>query len=174
MAESIVLDIKQKETNKRMTNITNTQAGSNDTPNHKMMKFRIAIKQPEDWKIQSIAKFKHQQKLRKHAEELLRQKLQLQSEAEEKKKNSKKEATSNPQVEKQDAAEKEQKEIEQKNLIYEASVRELANCHITSTIIKSRIAQLHTLRMSMLWLLKKTSLHERALINDHLAPQNST
>jgi hypothetical protein len=64
------------------------------------------------------------------------------------------------------------KEDEEIDLKFEANVRELANCHFTSSVIKARIAALHSVRVSLLWLLKKASLHERATINDHLTPSH--
>jgi hypothetical protein len=165
-----------------MTKTTNNNSTTHpgDPPTTKFTKYRIAIKQPEDWKIHSIAQWKKKQKIRKQIELQKQQlmkaaipppRLELSPEGEDRKKSSKKMLSSQTIKEN---AERQKQEEELKNTVFESNTRELANCHINSTLIKSRIAALHSVRMSLLWLLKKTSLHERAIINDHLAPLNAT
>lgn len=179
-------------------------------------KYRISIKQPEEWKIKSIAKYKYEQQIKKQYLQQIQQ-LQLQQQQNlqqqlqgtengggaggEKKKSSKKKnnsnnttgpfpavpsatsvisstttttvpsasssiATTNESVQQQ---QQQQHKLQQEvDAVYETNVRELANYHFNSTVIKNRIAALHTVRSSLLWLLKKTALHERGLINDHL------
>lgn len=156
--------------------------GSIERGSGKPIKYRIAIKQPEQWKIQSVARYKKHQQVKfqrkQEAEQLLldRQLQQQQRHkddkpSEDKKKNSKKVTSSHNQHE-HDAQQlkQQQQEIDVK---YEANVRELANCHFAASVLKARIAALHSVKVSLLWLLKKASLHERANINDHLVPLNS-
>lgn len=181
-------------------------------------KYRISIKQPEEWKIKSIAKYKYEQQIKKQYLQQIQQ-LQLQQQQNlqqqlqgtengggaggEKKKSSKKKnnsnnttgpfpavpsatsvisstttttvpsasssiATTNESVQQQQQQQQQHKLQQEVDAVYETNVRELANYHFNSTVIKNRIAALHTVRSSLLWLLKKTALHERGLINDHL------
>jgi hypothetical protein len=150
--------------------------------------YKVAIKQPEEWKIRSVAQYKLRQKLKllkQNEFELLQQKqleaLSLKEEGERNRDEQPKNINSIPEDQLSPAvatssssssSKAVSKEDEEIDLKFEANVRELANCHFTSSVIKARIAALHSVRVSLLWLLKKSSLHERATINDHLTPSH--
>ncbi len=51
--------------------------------------------------------------------------------------------------------------------LVERSVKELEYWNNRSLVAKERIASLHSVKNSLLWLLKKAAVHERSLINDH-------
>lgn len=59
----------------------------------------------------------------------------------------------------------------QKNALVEQRLKELEYWNNRSLVAKERIASLHTVKNSLLWLLKKVTLHERSLINDYLPMQ---
>jgi hypothetical protein len=160
-----------KQTRTRMTKITNNSLpAAPEVTSSKIIKYRLAIKQPEEWKIRSIAQFKQKQRLK----QIRRQQAEMaanESATDGKKKSAK--ATPVSSSSSVGKEEKVPKENEIKSA-YESHVRELANCHFTSTVAKARITALHSVRISLLWLLKKASLHERSLIQDHLQPLPST
>lgn len=51
--------------------------------------------------------------------------------------------------------------------LVERSVKELEYWNTRSIVAKERIASLHSVKNSLLWLLKKATSHERSLINDY-------
>jgi hypothetical protein len=135
-----------------------TKVDATTTPKPSI-KYRVAINHVEPWKIQSIARFKAKL-AKKDSKPQTTQTL-------EKKKGQKKSTppaatSSNKSVASQIRA----------NLI-ESTLRDLAQYNYNSSVIKNRIAALHSVRSSLLWLLKKTAVHERSMINDYLsAPSN--
>lgn len=137
----------------------------------KVTKFRVTIRQPEQWKVRAIAEYKQKQYLRK-----LEQRKQTAVDSENnngtvrddvmKAKSQRKRLIGTQRYQKSSDLSAEMS-AEQRKVLVEQSIRELEVYNHTSNVLKARIAGLHSVKSSLLWLLKKASLHERNLIQQY-------
>ena len=118
------------------------QQSSSLLPSSKICKFRVAIGNPEKWKVQSIAQYKKIQAAKLAKVNNAKAKLA------ERGFNAKTETTS------------------VKNQIpIEHIKKELEILHNNSNVIRNKMTALSTVRTSLLWLLKKSNMVERSIIN---------
>ncbi len=121
-----------------------TKLSCAEPPKSKTSKFRVAIKHPEMWKIQSIAEYKKLLAVKQHkkAEQLAAQK------------SKKTDDKTEPVV------------PVQKAVISDEQIRrELEILQNNSTVVRNKMLALSSIRHSVLWLLKKAALCERAVIS---------
>jgi hypothetical protein len=132
--------------------------------------FRVTIRQPEEWKIRAIAEYKQQQYLKK-----MSQKQQdsafMDNDAHKSddgiNKSQRKRMSMRPKSASSAADPTVDMTPEQRKAFIDHSLRELEVYNYNSNVLKARIAGLHSVKLSLLWLLKKASLHERSLIQQH-------
>ena len=111
--------------------------------------FRVPIRQPEKWKVESIAAFKKRQI--------------------EKNRLAENGANSSRKLDQKNISESATKRspasIQRSAMAIEHIKRELEILHSNSMVIRNKMQALNAVRTSLLWLLKKSSALERSLIN---------
>lgn len=128
-------------------------------------KFLVLIRQPERWKVESIARLKmvrKEREIRKKEEEarFLAKKMITPA------KGAKKGGTaSNKGSGASASARSEAEEERRKRASMEQFKRELETLHNNSTIIQNKLQAMNSLRASLLWLLKKSTSLERTVIS---------
>ena len=122
-----------------------TRQTSAQPPASKTCKFRVAIGNPEKWKVQSIAQFKKVQAVKQEkiaarafAKSLERAAL----------------TAGKPEV-----------PAHKNHIPIDHIKKELEILHNNSIVIRNKMMALSSVRTSLLWLLKKSNMVERSVIN---------
>lgn len=159
-----------------------------EPPKDKVLKFRVHIQQPAPWKIKSIAQYR-QNKFAANAAAAAKQQEGTQKQAKTQipqpppvpeatqSKDTKKKRTSSfsgqlphegssQRASFRSTGSKPELTEQQRTAAIEQAVKELEVYNYNSKIIQSRIAALHSVKMSLLWLLKKASMHERTMLHE--------
>lgn len=144
------------------------------------MKFKLLVPEPEPWKIKAIAEYKVRMQRRAQILNSIAQKSAAQSsqivDSSPRKKST---SSTNKKVEEQKLRttaannasttqdpQRPDMGAVQKQAYLERTLIELEHWNARANAAKERIASLHAVKGSLLWLLKKASQHERGLIND--------
>jgi len=122
-----------------MTRLENVQP-----PASKTCKFRVAIGNPEKWKVQSIAQFK---KVQAAKQEKLNARALAKS------------------IERAALTGKAETLAHKNHIPIEHIKKELEILNNNSNVIRNKMMALSTVRTSLLWLLKKSNMVERSIIN---------
>jgi hypothetical protein len=121
-----------------------TKTLENYLPPSQTCKFRVAISNPEKWKVQSVAQYKKQQSAKQ---------AKIQAILVAKNKGNEKGA-------------KESYVVAHKNNIpIDHIKKELEILHNNSLVIRNKMMALSSVRTSLLWLLKKSNQVERSIIS---------
>ena len=143
------------------------QASSFVQPKSKTTKFRVPIKVPEPWKIQSISQFKKNNLLKQTQQASVNDDVTSKSNA------ASSSAIAPPSMVRSSSYDARSRSMsmdervelieKKRNSITSDQIRrELDILHKNSNIIRTKIHSLSVVRYSLLWLLKKASLCERA------------
>jgi hypothetical protein len=156
----------------------------------KKIQFRVSIKQADDWKIRSIAKYKQRQAAKAKLSQSLsatvaassKAPMAAQAASSNNNNSEKKTARKSKVSESSEGSEKgaapaadtqtnSRTEITafQKQQQLDIWIRELEFITQSSAASKERIRQLHLARSQLLWLLKNAARHERNLVNENLS-----
>lgn len=125
--------------------------------NSQAIKFRFPIKVTEQWKVQSIATYKRNKRRKlENAERAVPPPELIRSTSFDSRQRTM------SMDERSDLIEKQSSTIPREKL-----VREMEILRMNSNMIRGKINTLNHVRHSLLWLLKKGSLHEREVVHEH-------
>ncbi|RYH13700.1 hypothetical protein EON65_35025 [archaeon] len=125
-------------------------------------KFRVAIQQPEAWKIEAIADFKRRKYLASKGISNNNSSTSSSLSNNEPRRLKRSNSITNPsQMDTPKVTGKVDLTAAQRDIAIMQTIRELEIYDHNSKIMQGRIAHMHTVKSSLLWMLKKITMHER-------------